>query len=57
MNPSVIYMYFNRPFPGYFKSLFKNEAKCKAIDMKMMYLFLLQMKLIISRKVLHLASF
>ena len=27
-------MYFNRPFPGCFKSLFKNEAKCKAIDMK-----------------------
>lgn len=38
------------------KPLFQSEVKCEAIDMKMVF-YLMKMKLIIRRKVLHLTSF
>ena len=47
----------NRPLTNWTKPLFKSEAKCKAIDMKGIFFILLQIKLIFTRKVLHLASF
>ena len=31
------YNYWNRPFPSSKKSLFQSEAKCEAIDMKMIF--------------------
>ena len=46
-----------RPFPSYPELLFHSEAKCEAVGMKMMFLILMQMRLIFTRKVLHLASF
>ena len=48
----------NRPFPSCLKSLFQRDTTCKSIDMKMFLFFILiQIKLIFTRKVLHLASF
>ena len=44
------------PFPSCPKPLFQCEAKWEAIDMKMFFI-LIQMKLIFTRKVLHLALF
>ena len=38
------------------KPLFQNEAKCKAIDMKINF-YSQQIKIIFTRKVQHLASF
>ena len=46
----------NRPLLSCHKPLFQIEAKCKAADMKMIFI-LAQMKLILTRKVLHLALF
>ena len=45
-----------RPFSGSPKRLFQSEAKYEAIDMKLFFI-LMQMTLIITRKVLHEASF
>ena len=42
--------------PSCLKPLFQSQAKCKAIDMKMIFI-LMQIKLIFTRKVVHLASF
>ena len=46
----------NRPFPSCLKPLFQDEAKCEAIGMKTIVI-LISIKLIFTRKVLHLASF
>ena len=45
----------NRPFASCPKPLFHNEAKCEAIDMKILFFILMQIKLIFTTKVLHLA--
>ena len=45
-----------RPFSGSPKRLFQREAKYEPIDMKLFFI-LMQMTLIITRKVLHEASF
>ena len=42
--------------PSRLKPLFQSEAKCKYNDMKMIFIFI-QIKLIFTTKVLHLASF
>ena len=47
---------FNRPFPSSKKSHFQSEAKCEAIDMKMIFNYDAN-KLIFTTKVSHLASF
>ena len=49
-------MKFSKPFPSCSKPLFQSEAKCEAIDIKTTVI-LIQMKLIFTAKVLHLASF
>ena len=46
----------NRPFPSSKKSHFQSEAKCEAIDMKMIFNYDAK-KLIFTTKVSHLASF
>ena len=38
------------------QTLFQSEDTYKAIDMKMIFLLLMQIKLIFKRKILHLAS-
>ena len=38
-------------------SVFQSEAKCEAIDMKMLFFIVMRIKLIFTRKVLHLATF
>ena len=50
---------FLRPFLNFPKPLFQSETNCEAIGMTMIarILILIQTKLIIARKVLHLASF
>ena len=45
-----------RPFSGSPKRLFQSKAKYEDIDMKLFFI-LIQMKLIITRKILHEASF
>ena len=45
-----------RPFPSSKKSHFQSEAKCEAIDMKMIFHYD-AIKLIFTTKVSHLASF
>ena len=45
-----------RPFLSCPKPLFQSEAKCEAIDMKMIF-YSQQIKLIFTRKVLLVASF
>ena len=45
----------NRPFPGSKKSHFQSEAKCEAIDMKMIFNYDAK-KLIFTTKVSHLYS-
>ena len=46
----------NRPLPSPPGPLYQNEAKYSAFDMEMI-LILMQIKLIFTRKVVHLASF
>ena len=46
----------HRSFPSCPEPLFQSEAKCKTIDMKMNFI-LKQIKVILTRKVMHLASF
>ena len=46
----------NRPFPSSPGPLYQNEVKCSAFDMEMIFI-LMQVKLIFTRKVVHLASF
>ena len=46
----------NRPFPRCRKPLFENEAKYKTFLVKLFFI-IMQIKLIFTRKVLHLASF
>ena len=50
---------FLRPFSNFPQPLFQSETNCEAIGMTMIarILILIQTKLIIARKVLHLASF
>ena len=50
---------YNRPLPWCSKPLFQSEARCEAIDVKMIYYIyiLMQIKLLFTRKVLHLPSF
>ena len=45
----------NRPFPGSKKSHFQSEAKCEAIDMKLIFNYDAK-KLIFTTKVSHLYS-
>ena len=45
-----------RPFPSSPGPLFQNEGRCSAIDMEIIFI-LRQIKLIFTRKVVHLASF
>ena len=45
----------NKPFPSSPEPLYQNEVKCSAFDMEMIFIFM-QIKLIFSRKVVHLAS-
>ena len=47
----------NRPFPSSPGSLFQNEGRCSVFDMEIIYFILMQIKLIFTRKVVHLASF
>ena len=51
-----IFFFVYRPFRSCTKPPFQIEAKWEAIDMKMI-LYFMQIKLIITRTVLHLASF
>ena len=46
----------NRPLPSPPGPLYQNEAKYSAFDMEMIFIFM-QIKLIFTRKVVHLASF
>ena len=46
----------NKPFPSCPKPLFQSQAKCETIDMKMFFI-LMQIKLIFTTKVLHVAVF
>ena len=46
----------NRPFPSPSGTLYQNEVKCSAFDIKMSFI-LMQIKLTFTRKVDHLASF
>ena len=46
----------NRPFPSRLNSLFQRDTTCKSIDMNFFFIPR-QIKLIFTRKVLHLASF
>ena len=50
-----IFLDINRPFASCPKPLFHNEAKCEAIDMKILFFILMQIKLVFTRKVLHLS--
>ena len=43
------------PLPSCPKSLFESEAKCEAIDLKMIFIPM-QIKLVFIRKAVHLAS-
>ena len=45
-----------RPFPSSPGPLYQNEVKCSAFDMEKCFI-LMQIKLIFTRKVVHLASF
>ena len=56
MNNDIFFFVYG-PFPSCTKPLFQREAKWEAIDMKMIFYIFMQIKLIITRKVLHLASF
>ena len=55
MNNDIFFFVYG-PFPSCTKPLFQREAKWEAIGMKMILYFHAN-KLIITRKVLHLASF
>ena len=48
----------NKPFPSFLKPLFQSEAKCEAIDTRIIF-YSLKINLVFARKVLHLpvASF
>ena len=46
---------WNRLFPNCLKPLFQSEAKCKTIDLKMIFIHT-QIKLIFTRNVWHIAS-
>ena len=46
----------NRSFPSSPGPLYQNEVKCSAFDMELFFI-LMQVKLIFTRKVVHLASF
>ena len=46
----------NRPFLSCLKPLFQIEANCQAIDTKMIFFILMQITLIFTTKVSHLAS-
>ena len=46
-----------RTFSSCARPPFESEAKCEAFDMKMIFFILMQMELIFTRKVLHLAVF
>ena len=49
---------YNRPLPWCSKPLFQSEARCEAIDVKWSIIYILmQIKLLFTRKVLHLPSF
>ena len=56
LQTQVNHLCLHRPFPSCPEPLFQSEAKCKTIDMKMNFI-LKQIKLIFTRKVMHLASF
>ena len=46
----------NRPFLSSSEPLYQNEVECSAFDMEMIFI-LMQIKLILTRKIVHLASF
>ena len=47
----------NRPFQGCRKPLFENEGKCKTLLVQTIFFIIMKIKLIFTRKVLHLALF
>ena len=47
---------YNRPFPSSPGPLYGNEVKCSAFHMEMIFI-LMQIKLIFTRTVVHVASF
>ena len=46
-----------RTFSSCARPPFQSEARCEAFDMKMIFFILMQVELIFTRKVFHLASF
>ena len=56
LNSLLNYPWVNKPFPSCLKPLFQSEAKCDATKMKIIFI-LMQIKLALTRKTLHLASF
>ena len=47
----------DRPLPSSTGPLFQNEGRCSAFDMEIISVILMQIKLIFTRKVMHLAPF
>ena len=47
----------NRPFPSSPGPLFQNEGRCSAFDVEIIFFIFMQIELIFTRKVVHLASF
>ena len=54
--PSFKQQAHSRPLPSSPKPLFQSEATCKAIDVKIISFYSHELKLIFTRKILHLAS-
>ena len=50
-------LYTNRRFSSYSGPLYQNEVKCSAFDTELRIFIFMQIKLIFTRKVVHLASF
>ena len=48
---------FDRPLPSSPGPLFQNEGRCSAFDMEIISVILMQIKLIFTRKAVHLAPF
>ena len=55
-NSIIVYHPLNRPFPSSPRPLYQNEVRCSTFD-KEWFFILLQIKLISTRKVVHLALF
>ena len=55
-NSIIVYHPLNRPFPSSPRPLYQNEVRCSTFD-KEWFFILLQIKLISTRKVVHLSYF